>query len=170
MTSPLGQELIAQCTRYFDECTERVERCVSELTTTQVWQRPNESSNSIGNLILHLQGNITQYVISSLGGRPDARQRDVEFNTRKSVGKETLLAGLKQTIAEAKEVMAELTDEQLLAKRSVQGFHYTGVANLVHVTEHYSYHVGQMVFWVKALKDMDMKFYDGIDLDTPNEP
>ncbi|HAA24372.1 MAG TPA: hypothetical protein DCP28_38490, partial [Cytophagales bacterium] len=83
--------------------------------------------------------------------------------------KATLWAGIQQVVAEAKEVIGRMTPEQMMERRSVQGFDYTGVANVVHVVEHFSYHVGQMVFWVKLLKDKDLAFYGGIDLNAKNE-
>ncbi|HAA22856.1 MAG TPA: hypothetical protein DCP28_30350, partial [Cytophagales bacterium] len=93
MQHPVTEELIAQSQRYLDECLGRVGRCLDEITEEEVWKRPNANSNSMGNLVIHLQGNITQYIISSLGGAPDLRERDAEFAATEGADKATLWAG-----------------------------------------------------------------------------
>lgn len=166
--SPLTSELIEQAIFRMNENTPRIKKCLDQLTEEEVWKRPNESSNSVGNLILHLCGNITQYTISSLGGEPDNRERDKEFDTRGGFSKDELFQKLSSTVDQAVDTLQELDEESLLKMRSVQGFNYSGVANIIHVVEHYSYHTGQIAFWTKILKDKDLGFYDGVDLNVKN--
>lgn len=160
------QEFKAQIIQRMEENTPRIERCLAELNDREIWQRPNASSNSVGNLILHLCGNIRQYAISSLGRQEDHRQRDAEFAAREGLGKTELLEKLKKTVAEALETIRSADDEEMMRVRMVQGFEMSGIGIAVHVCEHYSYHTGQVAFWVKLLKDKDLGFYANIDLNV----
>ncbi len=169
MSQALLQEFIDQSLYFLNENTPRIKNCLDRLTEDQVWQRPNASSNSIGNLIIHLNGNITQYILSSLGGEEDLRERDLEFSAKEGWNKNELFDLISGTINQATEVIQKLSEEDLLTSRSVQGFDYTGVANIIHVVEHYSYHTGQIAYWTKLLKDEDLEFYDGKDLNKRNE-
>lgn len=167
--SNVSSELIEQAVFRLRENTPRIKKCLDQLTEEEIWKRPNESSNSVGNLILHLCGNITQYTISSLGGKPDNRERDKEFDTRGGYSKAELFEKLSKTVDQAVETLQNLDEEALLKMRNVQAYHYSGVANIIHVVEHYSYHTGQIAFWTKLLKNNDLGFYDGVDLNAKNE-
>ncbi|MBK7935926.1 MAG: DUF1572 family protein [Lewinellaceae bacterium] len=167
--SPELQELRAQIILRLEENTPRIEKCLAELTEAEVWQRPNLASNSIGNLILHLCGNITQYAISSLGNLPDARNRDAEFAAMGGFSKAELLEKLRATVRQAVRTIRQASDAELLHVRSVQGFNMSGIGIIVHVCEHYSYHTGQIAFWTKLLKDKDLGFYAGLDLNVKNK-
>ena len=162
------QEIKAQIILRMEENTPRIEKCLAELTESEVWQRPNPASNSVGNLILHLCGNITQYAISSLGNRPDVRDRDVEFAATEGFSKSELLEKLTSTVNQAVETIHSASREELLRVRTVQGFDMSGIGIIVHVCEHYSYHTGQIAFWTKILKNKDLGFYAGIDLTVKN--
>jgi len=166
--TPQAKEIISQSILRLKENNTRISKCLAELTEAEVWQRPNDSLNSVGNLILHLCGNITQYIVSSLGENVDRRARDEEFTARGGLLKEELLLKLENTVENAIEVISRLDDEELLNLRSVQGFEYSGIGNIIHVVEHYSYHTGQIAFWTKLLKDKDLEFYAGIDLNVKN--
>ncbi len=151
-----------------DESSRMVRKALAELDEADIWKRPNAASNSIGNLILHLCGNIRQYAISALGNIADARQRDAEFATREGYSKAELLHMLQQTVDEAKATIQRSDAENWLRVRSVQGFEFSGIGIVIHVVEHYSYHTGQIAFWTKLLKDKDLGFYDGLDLNIRN--
>ncbi len=169
MPSPETQELTSQITLRMEENTPRIEKCLAELSEEEVWQRPNPASNSIGNLILHLCGNITQYAISSLGDRPDLRDRDAEFAAKEGFSKAELLEKLTSTVNQAVETIRRASREELLRERAVQGFDVSGIGIIVHVCEHYSYHTGQIAFWTKFLKNKDLGFYAGVDLTVKND-
>ena len=149
---------------FLDWNLQRITRCLEELTEEQVWQRPNASSNSVGNQILHLCGNIRQWIVTGLGGLPDQRKRAEEFAATGGEEKAELLGRLSRVVADSKTVINKLTEEDLLRERPVQAFHHDGVFILTHVTEHLSYHTGQIIFWVKALKDKDLDLYAGVEL------
>lgn len=161
-------EIQEQIILRMEENTPRIEKCLAELTENEVWQRPNPASNSVGNLILHLCGNITQYAIASLGKRPDARDRDAEFAAEGGFSKVELLEKLQWTLREAVETIRRTSREELLRMRRVQGFDMSGIGIIVHVCEHYSYHTGQIAFWTKLLKNKDLGFYAGVDLTIKN--
>ncbi len=152
-----------------DEKTEMILKCLDMLSEEEIWQRPNEASNSAGNLILHLCGNITQYAISALGEKEDIRERDLEFSTLGGVTKQELITKLSAVLKQAREVMLSRTQEQWLSKYKVQGFLLSGIGIAVHVVEHYAYHTGQLAFWTKQLRGKDLGFYSGTDLNTKNE-
>ena len=162
-------EFVENALYRMDESTRMIDIAFMHLGEQDVWKRPNKISNSLGNLILHLCGNITQYVISSLGETEDNRMRDSEFDTSSGLNKAELLEKLKITVNKAKEVIRNATPEQWLKKRKVQGFDFSGVGVVFHAVEHYSYHTGQIAFWVKLLKTKDLGFYDGIDLNIKNK-
>jgi uncharacterized damage-inducible protein DinB len=150
------------------ENTSKIMSCIEQLDENDVWFRPNEHLNSTGNIILHLCGNIRQYIISSLGGAPDIRERDIEFSTEGGFTKAELAGKLLNIIDEASSTIALVSEENLLRRRVVQGTSYTGVGIIIHVTEHYSYHTGQIIFLTKLLKNVDMGFYKGAELNQRN--
>ncbi|MEZ4875430.1 MAG: DinB family protein [Flavobacteriaceae bacterium] len=152
-----------------NENTRMLEISLQEVTPELVWKKPNQSLNSIGNLVLHLCGNMRQYGISSLGNKPDTRQRDSEFTASGGLSKEALLKQLIQTVEEVKHTIRLATEEELLRERNVQGFTLSGIGIILHVVEHYSYHTGQIAFWVKWIQNKDLGFYQNIDLNQKNE-
>lgn len=159
---------INDCIQHLNEYTQRIETCLQLLTEEQVWQKPNESSNSIANLILHLCGNMTQYVLSSLGGEPDNRERDKEFSANGGYTKEQLLSRLSTVVTKVIAVVEQQDEASLLKARSVQGFRKTGLAIILHITEHYSYHTGQIALLTKLMTNQDLGFYKGLDLNKKN--
>ncbi len=169
MSAEIIKEFISQAIYRIDENTQKLTTCVQELEESEIWKRPNPHSNSVGNIILHLCGNIRQYAISSLGNTKDVRERNKEFSADGGYSREELLKKLTDTIDEAKNIIQNITEEELLRKRQVQGFTHSGIGIIIHITEHYSYHTGQVIFWTKLLKDKDLGFYAGVDLNVKNE-
>ncbi len=165
-----GRELISQAIYRNELNLSRLTKCIEMLSEEELWQHPNDSSNSIGNLILHLNGNITQYIISALGNTPDQRARDLEFSSDRTFN----ASGLKELITSATHtaasVLEKLDNTQLNNTYEVQGHVMSGIAIILHVTEHYSYHTGQIVFLTKLLKNVDTGFYKGMDLNKKNGP
>ena len=167
--NPFSKEFIEQSIIRMEENNERIQKCLAMLSEEEVWQKPNPSSNSVGNLILHLCGNITQWIIASLGKIEDKRQRDLEFSTTGGFSKAELLDKILNTVAEANQTIRNLSEAELLEKKEVQGFDYSGIGIIIHVVEHYSYHAAQIAFWTKLLKDKDLGFYEGQDLNVKNK-
>ncbi|MEP3209888.1 MAG: DinB family protein [Maribacter sp.] len=169
MEEKIREEFVQNALYRLDESTRMNTISIDQLSEEDIWKRPNASLNSVGNLILHLCGNITQYVISSLGETLDARERDMEFSTESGYTKEELLQKLTETVAIAKRVINDASVAQFIRKREVQGFYFSGIGVVLHAVEHYSYHTGQIAFWTKQLKNTDLGFYDGMDLNIKNE-
>ena len=169
MTEEFLPEFTNAAIQYIDENTAKLKACLDELDEADTWRRPNDHSNSVGNLLLHLSGNIRQWVISSLGNIEDSRQRETEFAATGGYTRSELKEKLFSTVEEAKAIIKNMTLAEILKKRKVQGYSYSGISIVLHVTEHYSYHTGQIIFWTKLLKDKDLGFYAGVDLNVKNE-
>ena len=136
----------------------RIVRCLEELSREQIWWRANPASNSVGNLVLHLTGNVRQWIISGLGGEPDNRQRDQEFTERGPLPRRVLVAGLRQTVEEACQVLRKLSATDLARRHTIQGFRVSGLEVTYHVAEHFSHHAGQIILITKMLAGRDLKF------------
>jgi uncharacterized damage-inducible protein DinB len=136
----------------------RIIRCLKLLSEEEIWWRPNRASNSVGNLVLHLQGNVRQWIISGLGRQPDQRDRDREFAEIGPMPRRTLLVGLRKTIKEADEVMATLSPSDLMRMFSIQGYNVTGLEAIGHVAEHFAFHAGQIIFVTKLKCGKDLRF------------
>jgi len=169
MTEEFLLEFTNTAIQYINENTVKLKACLDELEETDTWRRPNEHSNSVGNLLLHLSGNIRQWVISSLGNSGDNRQRETEFAADGGYTRSELKEKLFSTIEEAKAIIKNITLPEILKKRKVQAYYCSGIHIILHVTEHYSYHTGQIIFWTKLLKNKDLGFYAEVDLNTKNE-
>lgn len=150
----------------FTESQARVNRCLDMLNDEQVWHRPNPASNAVGNLVLHLSGNIRQWVIAALGGQADDRRRDAEFAEDGFLTVDALRQHFNATLDEANVVIAGLEPASLGEPRRVQGFDESTLSILVHVAEHLSYHTGQIAYITKMLTAEPTGFYAGQKLDA----
>src|ERR1700757_4619464 len=118
----VGQEFIARSRYHLSkDYLPKIERCLELLSDKQIWWRANPQSNSIGNLLLHLSGNVRQWIVSGLGNSPDARDRNSEFAQREVISRAELLSRLKQTLEDADAVLGRLDPQSLPAKREIQG-------------------------------------------------
>jgi len=165
----LKNEFKQQAVLRMTENLPRVNKCLELLSTEQIWQRPNAQSNSIGHLILHLCGNITQYINASLGKQKDTRNRNLEFTSTEEISAEELYEKFENVILKAILVILKTNKKELLKSRKVQGFELTGIGIILHVTEHLSYHTGQIAFYTKQLTQTDLGFYTDLDLNIKNE-
>ena len=151
--------------RIYEECLPRILRCIDLLDDQEIWWRPNENSNSIGNLVLHLCGNVRQWIYSGLGRSEDLRHRQAEFDERKIIPRQELLQTLTITMDLVKPLILNIPTEELLNIRAVQTFEESGLTIMIHVTEHFSYHTGQIAYITKMLTDRSLDFYAGIPLE-----
>lgn len=142
----------------------RIRKCLDQLSEEQIWFRPNPASNSIGNLILHLCGNVTQWLICSFSEKQDQRDRPMEFELR-GISKAELLDRLTSLEEEIVTVLPQIATEQLLQEFAVQTFREQGLDIIVHVIEHFSYHTGQITYITKMLLDQQVGYYEGVALD-----
>lgn len=151
--------------RLLDENIPRLKKCLAQLSESEIWHRPNPNTNTVGNLVLHLCGNVRQWLIAGLGQAADTRQRQQEFDETGPMATAILLEKLDSLAADIEKTLNQISVEDLLQEQTVQGIYQeTGISILVHVTEHFSYHVGQVTYFVKLTKDMDMGYYAGLNL------
>ena len=141
----------------------RMRQCVESLTAEQIWWRPNAESNSIGNLMLHLNGNVRQWLIDSFNGSESARNRPAEFASQGGVEASALIQTLDATVQEAADVLARLTEDELVRTFDIQGYSVTGVHAVYHVVEHFGMHYGQIVYITKQIRGEDLGFYRELD-------
>ncbi|TAM80910.1 MAG: DUF1572 domain-containing protein [Acidobacteria bacterium] len=136
----------------------RIIRCLELLSEEEIWWRPNSASNSVGNVVLHLQGNVRQWIIAGLGGEADRRDRDREFAETGPIPRRILLAGMRRTIKEAQVVLADIIPQDLLDIYFIQGYRVTGLQAVCHVAEHFAFHTGQIIYVTKLKRGKDLKF------------
>jgi len=123
----------------------KIKHCLGQLTDEQVWWRSRPSLNSIGNLILHLCGNVRQWIVAGLGGAADSRDRPAEFSERGPIPKDELLRRLEAVVDEARTILARQTARQLLEARRIQGFDVTGLAAVFDSVPHFRGHTQEIV-------------------------
>ncbi len=160
----VAQKFIAQARSYLSgDYLPKIERCLEQLSDEEVWWRANPESNSIGNLLLHLAGNVRQWIVCGLGGAPDARVRQQEFDERSIIPRAELLALVKGTLSEVDDTLASLDPSLLLEQRRIQGCDVVVLEAIFHVVEHFSMHTGQIILLTKMFKSADLEFYDFTD-------
>lgn len=135
----------------------RVERCLEQLTDEDVWRRANEASNSIGNLILHLSGNVQQWIIGGVGNLPYERDREHEFSERGNFTRAELLARLKETLTKADQVLANVDPNSLLERKEIQGNDVTIMQAILRIVQHFGLHTGQILLLTKQYTGEDLK-------------
>jgi hypothetical protein len=145
--------------RLLSEHWPRLKTCVEPMTVEQIWGRPNEASNSVGNLILHLNGNVTQWLVAPFNHDEDKRNRPAEFSATGGLTAAELLSRLGATIAAAEKVLNRLTVEELLAPYEIQGYNVHGLDAVYQVVEHFGLHYGQIAYIAKSLSGKDLGFY-----------
>jgi len=141
------------------ELYPRIETCLGKLTTDQIWMRGTENQNAVGNLVLHLNGNVRQWILSGVGGQPNARHRDEEFAARGGMEPQALARLLREAVEEALAIIRSLPPERLAEEITVQGYDGTVLKAIFHVVEHFSGHTAQIIFITKMLTGEDLGFY-----------
>jgi uncharacterized damage-inducible protein DinB len=154
--------------RLRDDYLVKIRMALSELTDDQIWWRPNDASNSIGNLILHLSGNARQWIVAGVGGANDTRDRAAEFAADASIDRGALTALLETTLGEVDARLSDLDHALIAADSDVplqrgcspQGFDQTVLDAVFHVVEHFSYHTGQILLLAKWHVGERIRLYD----------
>ena len=146
----LARTYIAETQHWLDNNVGKIKHCLKQLSDEQVWWRPQESMNSIANLVLHLCGNVTQRVLATVGGEQDNRDRPSEFTERGPIPKAELIRRLDGGTVMAKGVLAGLRTEQLIEPRRYQGlnreFDGTVLSTILHSLLHLGGHTQEIVF------------------------
>jgi uncharacterized damage-inducible protein DinB len=158
--STIEAEFLKCSAEKLDQLCGRIESCLDRLTPEQIWTRGGENQNAIGNLVLHLSGNVRQWILHGVGGEADHRIRDIEFSTRDPQSTTILKQRLRSTVDEAVSLLPSLRAEQLMEQISVQDYdNVTKMQAIFHVVEHFSGHTGQVIFLTKWLTGEDLGFY-----------
>jgi uncharacterized damage-inducible protein DinB len=137
----------------------RIESCVDKLQTEQIWSRNSDNVNAIGNLMLHLSGNVRQWILHGVGGQPDVRQRDTEFAARGGMQPAELKQRLRTAVEEAAVVLRGLPHGRLEERVTIQKYNVTVLEAILHVVEHFAGHSGQIIFLTKFHTGEDLGFY-----------
>jgi uncharacterized damage-inducible protein DinB len=157
----LASRFLAQSRHYLvSEYPTKIERCLAVLPAAALWRRDDPTENSVGNLLLHLSGNVRQWIVSGIGGAPDARRRSAEFDAREGEDAATLMARLRATLDDADAVLASLDAPQLSEPVTIQGRNVTVLDAVYHVVEHFSMHTGQIVLLAKRYAPGRVRFYE----------
>jgi uncharacterized damage-inducible protein DinB len=128
------------------------------LSDDNIWWRPNDASNSLGNLVLHLCGNLSQWILAGLGGVEFVRKRDLEFSEKGPIPREQLLEKLRGTVRQTSRVIKGLSASDLVRSYGIQGYNVTGYEAAIHVTTHFAYHAGQIIYVAKMKRGEDLGF------------
>ena len=162
MSAPHLDRLFVERARDYlaSEYPAKLRITVSALPPDKLWWRPNEDSNSVGNLLLHLNGNLRQWIVAGVGGEAYARRRAEEFAAREGQPAAELLAALERTLADIDRILSGLTAERLAERCAIQGRDLTVLDAVFHVTEHFAYHLGQIILVSKMFAPGEIHFYE----------
>lgn len=164
-----SDRLFLDCSaRRLRQTCRRIEDCLARLSDDQIWTRGAENENAVGNLVLHLGGNVRQWILGGVGGQPDLRRRDAEFAARSGLAGGTLAQQLRDTVAEAIGVIEALAPARLTEKILVQNYDLSVLEAIYHVVEHFSGHAGQIIFATKLLTGEDLGFYRNLQTTAPH--
>lgn len=145
--------------RKLRQLSGRIRECLDRLSDEQLWARGSDAENAAGNLLLHLCGNVRQWILSGIGGKPDVRVRDREFSARGGIGKDELRERLEATVEDAAAVIGALDAARLAARIRVQNYEMSVLEAVYHVVEHFAQHTGQIILMTKAATGQDLGFY-----------
>lgn len=141
------------------DCLDVIKHCLDQLSDEQIWWRPEPAMNSVGNLLIHLEGNLKQWIIAGLTASPDTRNRPAEFAAQGGASKTELLAKLAETVQEAADVLKKITPDEMLAKRRIQGFSVNGWDAVFNSLPHFKGHTQEIVCLTRQQKGPAYKFH-----------
>ena len=156
----VGFELLAFAQHKLRDHYAQIVRCVHLLDDEQLWKRANENTNSIANLLLHLSGNVNQWIVAGLGRNAVDRDRPAEFAARGGNTGEELIGRLGATVERALSILATFPPQRLAERLVIQEYEVAGVAAVMHVVEHFAFHTGQVVHMTKVLRNVNLSLYD----------
>ena len=159
IASGAGTLFLEHSVRKMEQMTAHAESCLARLTEEQIWQRGAKHENTIGNLVLHLCGNIRQWMIHGIGGEPDIRARDAEFAAAGGVSKSDLAAKLRETVSGAVRVLRGITPDRLTEIVHPQDADTTVLEAIYQVVGHLQQHTGQIILLTKHLSGEDLGLY-----------
>jgi uncharacterized damage-inducible protein DinB len=155
-----SQFIDASIAYLLDDYLPRIRMAVTPLHETDLWWRPVEGSNSIGNLILHIEGNARQWLLGGVAQLANIRDRDSEFTASGGLSRQQLLDQLTESFHAIDAALRPLTDDDLNQPRTIQGASTTVFSAIYHVVEHVSMHTGQIIQLAKWRAPGAVQLYD----------
>ncbi len=159
MESELASLFLSHSTKKLEQMTGHIETCISKLGDDLIWARNGSHENTIGNLVLHLEGNVRQWIIAGIGGVPDVRKRDLEFSTTEGRTAGQLSSHIRKTMNEAMEIIGGLSSARLLERITPQSGTVSVLEAIYQVVGHFQQHTGQIMFATKQLSGDGLGFY-----------
>lgn len=159
MEEQMDRVFLEYSTLKLEQLVDRIRDCAGRLNHEQLWRRGGENQNAVGNLLLHLAGNVRQWIVSGVGGAPDARFRDREFAAREEGSGGELMNRLEQTVREATAVLRGIGGKRLMERVRIQSYELTVLEAVYHVVEHFAEHTGQIIFAARLLTGEDPGYY-----------
>src|SRR5262245_35073687 len=154
----IGSAFLLEARQTLENALSKITHCLDHLADHHMAWRPHESHNSIQNIILHLCGNVRQWIVHGVGGASDVRNRPLEFSDRRPLTKADLLAKLQDTISQADATLAQLDLAQLLKPRRIQGFDTYVLAAIWDSVSHFVGHTHQIVYITRQLAGDGYRF------------
>ncbi len=146
--------LAHSCTK-LEQMTAHLAACLGRLSDQQIWQRGGAHENAIGNLILHLCGNMRQWIMHGVG-QPDVRTRDLEFSAASGQSGAELIELFRSTVSEATGIIAATTPAHLIERTTPQGREVAVLDAIYQVVGHVQQHVGQIILLTKQMTAQDL--------------
>ena len=154
----IDQELARQMIHLLNQAMLKIDHCLNQLNDEQIWWRPNDSMNSIGNLLLHMGGNLRQWAIASIGNQPAARDRQSEFEQREIIPATELIQQTSQTVLQTGALLKQLSPSAWLEPRTIQGFDVTVAEAIIHTTTHFVGHTHQIILLTRMQLGTEYEF------------
>lgn len=134
-----------------ESALSRIAHCVNQLSEEQVWWRPPQGMNAVGNLLLHLTGNVKQVLVDNLTGAPDTRNRPAEFASREAIPKAELLGRLTAIVQQAKAAFTAASDDRLASVVRVNNNDWTGIQAAVRCVAHFRGHTQEIIHMTREI-------------------
>ena len=151
--------------RLIAESIYRIRKCLDLVNDEQIWQTPSDRILSIGISIVHLDGNVRQWLGSVCERNELPRDRAAEFKSNNTLERSKLLDllnSLEETIRLRSKQLEHINLEDTL---TIQGIPTNGLDAIVHVIEHFSYHTGQITLLTKWFSGQSTGYYSHLNLD-----
>lgn len=159
MVSSIASEFLGYSADKLELYLSRIETCLGQLTPEQIWARHSENENAVGNLVLHLEGNLRQWILGGVGGQPDVRDRHSEFEARAGAGPADLKRQIRATIEEATAIVRNVPHERLTERIQPQGHDVSVLEAIYQTVQHLSGHAFQIMLLTKLHTGRDLGFF-----------
>jgi len=158
MDNEIGALFLTHSSNKLEQMTGYLTTCLTRLSDEQVWERHGAHENTVGNLVLHLCGNMRQWIMHGCGGAPDVRVRDQEFSAADGLTAEQLIEHFQSTVNEARHIIDTLPSARLTERTTPQGRDVSVLDAIYQVVGHVQQHVGQIILLTKQMtgKDLDL--------------